>query len=74
MTNESKGFHNDYFEGYSKHAKSYEAYIMCHGTKRHLGLYHRAIDAAIARDRAALQLFGEYARLNLPERGGGVCG
>lgn len=51
---------------FSKSAKKYEAYIHHNGKKKNLGLYRTAVEAAIARDKAALEYFGEYARLNLP--------
>jgi hypothetical protein len=41
--------------------------VQCAGDVTNLGPFDREIEAARARDRLALQLFGEYARLNLPE-------
>jgi hypothetical protein len=31
----------------------------------HLGYFETEIDAAISRDKAAIEMFGEYARLNV---------
>ena len=36
--------------------------------RRNLGRFEREIDAAIAHDRAAIELYGEYARLNFPDQ------
>jgi hypothetical protein len=41
--------------------------IQCAGAGIYLGPFDSEIEAARARDRKALELFGEYARLNLPE-------
>ena len=59
---------------YHKSAKSYEAYINFCGRKRYLGLYHSAEEAAMARDHAALEVHGEYARLNFPKESGSAYG
>ena len=59
---------------YLKNTRSFEAYIMCHGIKRRVGLFHNAPEAARARDLAALQTFGEYARLNFPKQCGAAYG
>jgi len=41
--------------------------IQCGGEGTYLGPFDSEIEAARARDRKAIQLFGEYAGLNLPE-------
>lgn len=43
------------------------AYICPDGTKVHLGSFRSEEDAARARDKAAKEMFGAYARLNFPE-------
>jgi hypothetical protein len=40
--------------------------IQCNGDGTYLGPFDTAIEAARARDRKAIELFGEYARLNFP--------
>lgn len=42
----------------------YEAYIWCNYKKIYLGLFDSAVEAAMARDKAALIYHGQYARLN----------
>jgi hypothetical protein len=41
--------------------------VQCRGDVTNLGPFDSAIEAARARDRLAVELFGEYASLNLPE-------
>lgn len=48
------------------------AQIRFAGRRRHLGRYGSEVEAARAYDEAALDLFGEYARLNFPQ-GGQTC-
>ena len=54
------------FIGVSKKsdAGKYEAYIHLNGRKHYLGLFDSASDAAMTRDRAAIEMFGQHARLN----------
>ena len=47
-----------------KSCGKYEAYIHIDGRKKYLGLFDTAEKAALARDEAAILMFGEYARLN----------
>ena len=47
-----------------KSCGKFEAYIHIDGKKKYLGLFETAEKAAIARDKAAIVLFGEFARLN----------
>ena len=49
-----------------KNIGKYEAYVHHNGKKYSMGLHRNAVDAAIARDKGAINLFGEYARLNFP--------
>ena len=54
---------------FHKSACKYEAYIT-HGYKKHyLGVYDTAQEAALVRDKYAVKLYGEYARLNFPSVG-----
>lgn len=46
------------------HAAPFSAYISVAGTKRSLGRFSSAKEAAIARDAAALKEHGEFAKLN----------
>ena len=50
---------------FNKRTGRYEAYINQNGKKKGLGLYDTAIAAAQAYNRAAVLLFGEYARTNV---------
>lgn len=64
-------------KGYGKHpykgiltvkdSKKFFAQISKDGKKYALGGYSSIEDAALAYDKAAKELFGEYARLNFPE-------
>lgn len=48
-------------------AKPYEASIRIHGKVIHIGHYATAEEAAKAYDSKAIELHGEFARLNFPE-------
>ncbi len=53
---------------WDKKSRKYVAYIN-HNRKKHLlGMYHDEIEAAMAYDRQASELFGQFASLNLPIR------
>ena len=47
--------------------KKWVSYIKHHGRARNLGLFEVEADAARAHDRAAWELWGEYACLNFPD-------
>jgi hypothetical protein len=47
-----------------KDSSKWRAHIKLNGKKLHLGLYKDSIDAAMAYDQAALELFGEFAKTN----------
>lgn len=57
------------YKGVSPHSTpgKWRAYISASGPKKHLGLFNTAIEAAHAYDRAAVELHGEFARLNFPK-------
>lgn len=59
------------YKGVSWDAKGHRwrAYIRLDGHQRHIGYFPNSIDAAVAYDRAARRVFGEYATLNFPEPG-----
>ena len=50
-----------------KHSDKWHAAIKFKGKSIHLGCFTEEIEAARARDHAAVQYFGESARLNFPE-------
>ncbi len=47
-----------------KQHKKWRAYISMNYKQKHVGLYTTQLEAALAYDRAALELFGEFARPN----------
>jgi hypothetical protein len=52
---------------YDKTRRKYEAYIYVSGRKVVLGRYDDPVEAAHVRDRKALEVYGPYAYLNLPD-------
>ncbi len=60
-TSKYKGVH------WHKANKKWAAQITCDHKTHHLGYFHDEIEAAKAYDRAAVELFAEFASLNLPE-------
>lgn len=61
--------HSSRFKGVSwdKQTGRWRSKIQCDGMTFHIGRFHSEIEAARAYDSAALELFGDYARLNFPE-------
>jgi hypothetical protein len=59
--NNKSGYKGVYFH---KTRKSYVAQIRLHGKPVRLGVFANPIDAALAYNVAATELFGEFARLN----------
>lgn len=57
------------FKGVKWHSvnKNWLAVIVCDGKSYHLGCFDDEAEAAKQYDRAAIELHGEYARLNFPE-------
>lgn len=56
------------FKGIALHSGRYwRARISAPGKKIHLGYFNSPAEAAAAYDRAAIQYFGKFARLNFPE-------
>ena len=47
-----------------KRAKKWLAYIKMNGVQKHLGVFISEQDAALAYNKAALEMFGEFALLN----------
>ena len=52
---------------YRKERDKYFAQIYQNGDQNYLGLFAKETDAARAYDRKAVELFGEFARVNFPE-------
>lgn len=54
------------FKGVSWHktANKWIAYITINGEMKHLGYFHKEADAAHAYNKSAIELYGEYARIN----------
>lgn len=50
-----------------KDCDRYSAHIMYNNKSIHIGLYKTGEEAAKARDRKAIELFGEFAKLNFPK-------
>lgn len=51
---------------WSKAANKFQAHIKKNGRVEYLGIFINETDAAMAYDRAAIELFGEFAYLNIP--------
>jgi len=49
---------------YHKRNKKFQAEITINSKKKHIGYYHKDVDAAIAYDNKAIEFFGEFAVLN----------
>jgi hypothetical protein len=52
---------------YDKDREQYEAVVRVNGEKLHLGWFDDPVEAAHVRDRKALEVYGPYAYLNLPD-------
>lgn len=55
------------FKGVCRHKSAWVANAGGPGKKRYLGRFNSERDAALAYDRAAREIFGEFARLNFPD-------
>jgi len=55
------------FIGVFPHQDKWKATIACNGERFYLGTFDDEVEAARARDRKAVELFGKFARLNFPE-------
>jgi hypothetical protein len=56
------------YKGVYRQGASCRARMMINGEQIHLGTFRTEIEAAAAYDDKAFELFGEFARLNLPDR------
>ncbi len=56
-----------FYRGVVQHFNKFHARIRSDGRKLYLGSYDTPEDAAMAYNRAALELFGEFAQLNFKE-------
>lgn len=59
--------HTKYIGAYFVRGKNWVSYICCNSTKFYLGSFCTEIDAAMAYDIKAIELFGINAKLNFPE-------
>jgi hypothetical protein len=59
------------FIGVDRHRDKWRARVSYKGRKHHVGLFDDQVEAAKARDRKAIELFGQYARLNFPQESHG---
>lgn len=55
------------FKGVVPYSKGYVSQITKDGERTHIGCFPAAEEAARAYDRKALEIFGEFARLNFPD-------
>jgi hypothetical protein len=55
------------FIGVYPHKDRWRAKVTCKGRLHHVGTFSDEVEAAKARDRKAVELFGSFARLNFPE-------
>lgn len=55
------------YKGASRWSGGWKATIRKNGKHKHLGCFDNELDAARAYDTAAIEYFGEYARLNFPQ-------
>jgi hypothetical protein len=66
--NAPHGRGNSKFKGVFRYrGRKYRAYISANNKQYHLGYFESEIEAAKAHDRKALELHGEFARVNFPD-------
>lgn len=56
------------YKGVTRARGRWKATIMVNGKNKHLGVFDNEVDAALAYNEAALDNYGEYAKLNVIER------
>jgi HNH endonuclease len=54
------------FVGVFRSRKRYQANVYSNGVRHHCGMWSTPEEAALARDKKALEIFGEFAVLNFP--------
>jgi hypothetical protein len=52
---------------FDKNRGKWRARIRCYGIDKHIGYFYKEKDAAMAYDKEAIALFGDFAKLNFPD-------
>jgi hypothetical protein len=64
----SKKHRKQKYKGVQRSGKKFAAYISRHGSREYLGTFPTDLEAAKIYDESAIRLFGDYAKVNFPEK------